>query len=136
MKSRLLAKIMQCPHPSDCRRQRRGNLRVTIISPVLFPVHQIFVHLGVQSFLYLCRHACELDHRTPVAYTIYLKAMRTQPPTNGFHIRISWAKLSPEFVGREPFVVTRGSFVVLIVKQLVQCCLLFRAALQDEQHSL
>src|SRR5579864_3176090 len=71
-----------------------------------------------------------------MSHTIHLQPVRLQPSGDDLQILIGWAKLLAKFIGREPLVIIRGGFVLLVIKQLAQSEFLLWAALKDQQHAL
>ena len=66
-------------------RQRRRNLRVARVRPVLFSVHQIFVDRGVKGFLHLAGRAGELQHGSSFGRA-HAKSVRLQPRRDGLEV--------------------------------------------------
>ena len=128
-------KIMQRRYSRNCRNQRRRNLRITCVCPVLFAIDNVFVNGSVKCLTYLARGPGKLQYRSPFRSS-HLKAVGLQPSGNCLHVRVRRAEFLPEFLRGEPLVIIRRMPVLLIVKQLAQRQLLFRTAFQHQQHSL
>src|SRR5215471_5666833 len=103
---------------------------------MLLPFHDILVNRRRKRVLYLCRSSRELDHATPSRYLADLKPMRLQPRDCDLNILIHRAEVLAEFVRREPLVVVRRAFVLLLIEQLPERPFLFGAALQHQQHAV
>ncbi len=136
MQHGLGGKIVQRHHPRHRRRQRRRNLRVAGVGPVLLTVHQVGVDLGVEGGLNLRLHAGKFDHSASVRDAVHLEAVRLQPSGDELQVLIRRSEVNAEFIGSEPLVVIRRSFVLLVVEQGAQGMVLLRAALQHQQHAL
>src|SRR6266705_5040448 len=114
----LLQEIVQRIYSRHHRRQRRRNLRIAGICPVLFSVHHIFVNRGMQRFLYLGCGARKLDYGSPFGHLADLKAVHLQPRCDGLKVLIRRTELPPELLRRKPFVVVGRSFLLLVIQQL------------------
>ena len=90
---------MQRIHPRYDRRQRRRNLRIAGVGPVLFSVHHKLVNRSMQPFLNLGRGSGKLDHRSAFGHLADLKAMHLQPRSHSLNILIRRAELPPELLG-------------------------------------
>jgi len=126
---------MQRRYSRDCRNQRRRNLRITRICPVLFAVDDVFVNRSVKRLAYLARRPRKLQYRSPFGRS-HLKAVALQPSGNCLHVGVRRAEFLAEFLRRQPLVIGRRMPVLLIVKQLAQRQLPLRTAFEHQQHPL
>src|SRR3954469_13329296 len=108
--------IMQSRYSRCCRKQRRRNLRIAGIRPVLLAIDDVLVNGGMKRFLHLARRPGKLQHRSSFGST-HLKAVGLQPSCNGLHVSIAWAESLPKFLRGHPLVIAGRMLVLLIVKQ-------------------
>ena len=69
-------------------------------------------------------------------HAAHLKAMSLEPRRHRLHVLISRTKLLPELLRREPVVIVRRGFILLLVEQRLERGFLFGAAAEDEQHAI
>jgi hypothetical protein len=133
---RFAVKVVQAGNACHYWGQRTGNLGITGVGPMRFAVDDVFVDRGVKGLLHHGGSAGEFDHGSAFAHLCYLEAVRLQPGSHGLNVGVSGAELLAELLGCEPLVVVRRRFVLLFVKQTQEGGVLFRAALQNQQHPL
>ena len=109
---RRFQEIVERRDADDYRRQRRGNLRVHRIRPVIFTHSRgvrdrVFMYRGMEGLLHLARRAGKFDRVAPVRHMIDLKALRLQPRSNGLNILLGRSELLPELRGGQPLVIIR-----------------------------
>ncbi len=132
---RLSAKVVQRIDAADCRRQRRRNLRIAGIGPVLLAVDHVLVNCGMQRLLHLAGGAGELHHSAALGRA-HLKSMRLQPRSDGLNVSVAGAELLAEVPGCQPFVIVGRTPVLLVVEKLFQRRFLLRTTLQYQKHAL
>ena len=116
MALRTADEIMQRRYSRYCRDQRRRNLRIAGIRPVLLAIDDVLVNGSVKRLLHLACRPGKLQHGSPFRGP-ELKAVGLQPSRNRVHIGIARAELFPKFLRGHPLVIAGRMLVLLIVKQ-------------------
>src|ERR1700723_4722720 len=101
------------------RRQRRRNLWVSIVGPVLFSLDDILVDRRVKSFPHLAGGAGELKHGPPLGRA-NLKSVRLQPGSNNLNVIIRRPELLAELRGCKPLMEVGGRLILLVVEKFSQ----------------
>src|ERR1035438_3105153 len=121
---------MQREHSRHSRCQRRRNLWVSIVGPVLLSFDYILVDRGVKCFPHLARRAGKLKHGAPFGRAD-LKSVRLQPRSNNLDVIISRPELLAELRGCKPLMEVGGRLILLIVEKFSQCGFLIWTTLQN-----
>ena len=99
-----LGKVVERSNAGDGWSEGRRNGWVARVGPVFLRIYRVFVNRGVECGLHLRGVAGELNDVVAVRDIVNLKAVRLQPRSYFLDVRLGGAKLSAEFLGREPLV--------------------------------
>src|ERR1700722_9912750 len=100
--------ILEGNEPPHDRGERRGNLSIAGIGPVLPAFHDELMDRRVEGFFHLRRSSGEFNHVAPVRHGTHVKPMALKPGRDGLNVNGCRPEPLPEFVWREPLMEIRG----------------------------
>src|SRR4029077_7657761 len=114
MVHRLTRKSVQSGDASDDGPQRRWDLRVTRVRPVILAVDCVFVNLRVERFAHLASRAGEVDYRAAIRDLVHGETMGLEPRSNRLDVLVCGTVLLSELLGSKPvMIIWRGSVLLL-----------------------
>ena len=122
-------KVVQRHHSGNGRSQRRGNLRIGRVGPVLRIVDQVLVNVSVKGRAHLAGRSAELNHGAPARNWADRKSMAAEPLRDLLDVLLIGAKSLPELFRAEPCMEVRRAWVLLLGQKLLQRGFALRAAL-------
>ena len=106
-------------NPGDHWSQRRRNLRISIIRPMIFALHRVSVNLSVKGLAYESRGSVELNDRLARRDVVHRESLSLKPGRHRLYVGVGGAELRAELRRGEPLVVIGRRFVLLLVDQLL-----------------
>ncbi len=129
---RFLPEIVQRRNSHHRISQRRRNLWLAHIREMRFATNVQLVNLRRKRAPHRPNGAIKFDNRSSCGSIDARKSLRTKPALYRCNVFIRRAKLCPILFRRHPLMKIRRARVHLLAHQLIQRCLLFRAAIQQQ----
>jgi hypothetical protein len=136
MRCRLRPKVVHRFHSGDHGRERRGDLRVGVVGPMIFAIDLIFVNRGVKRGLNLRRGTGKLDDVAAVGNLPHGETVRAQPRRDGLQVFFGWTELRSVFLGRQPTMEIGRILDLLLHQQIFDSGFLRVAVLEDQEHAV
>ena len=133
---RLRPEVVEVLDSQNGGRKVRGQAQRRRWRKMLYAVHLVGVHLGLEGLFHLTCATGEVDSILAAGHGIDGKTLLLEPALHRVQIGLGHAEARGELIGAEPLVIERRSRVLLRGDQRFQIGFLLSGAIEDDGDSV